>query len=196
MKKTKVIKDNNISNTLEKKLDSIVINQEEIKNSLQTILMAIYDNAVVLRRKHKTGSNVKNIAFLYQDIQKLNIALYPVGNSKENYQLKFEFLNPIIKAFNPNEKDKNENEQNSKELIEKLFNQVFDITTKNNTFDGLIKAIGNKKKKNTVLKAIREYLSEENYNKLPLEEWEGLFDKDGNLNKEILSGYKEKIFGE
>ncbi len=92
-----------------------------------TVLMAILDVAKSNRDVHKTGSNTGNIRFLYSDIQKLCITLYPMDeNTNEGYPIPFNFLTPIINFL---EKDLKET-KGKDNYIKTEFDKVYETLIK------------------------------------------------------------------
>lgn len=61
------------------------------------VQLAIMDLAMNNKRVHRVKSNKLNIRMLYDDIQALDIALYPIREGENRYPLKFRFLDSICK---------------------------------------------------------------------------------------------------
>lgn len=101
------------------------------------VQMAIYDYLTLNRDldKHKSsGENRYKLRSLYEDIQGIGIALYPIDSKEVGHRLTFNFLTPIIEYLNDVEENefnktfgKNEDEINNKEDWRSLRSNLLEI---------------------------------------------------------------------
>jgi hypothetical protein len=81
------------------------------------VQLAIMDLALNNKNTHHVPGNKHNIRLLYKDIQELGISLYPLKEGESRYELKFEFLTPIIRFL--------------KNINNESFDEIFNSATEN-----------------------------------------------------------------
>lgn len=91
------------------------------------VQLAIMDLALNNKNTHHVPGNKHNIRLLYKDIQELGISLYPIKEGESRYELKFEFLTPIIRFL--------------KDIDNESFDEIFSSAIENSLTKGDMKIL-------------------------------------------------------
>ncbi len=91
------------------------------------VSLSIMERLKLHKNVRKKGGNANNIKILFSTIQKAQITLYPLEDSKIGYTLPFEFLDPIIYFLN--QYDETKEKQLGKTIVWNEFDKIFSLNS-------------------------------------------------------------------
>lgn len=119
------------------------------------VLSAMFELVKSNRRKGHDAVGIKNIARILSDVQNSSMKTYSRSNETMPYDIKFEFLQPIVEFINDVDGDDGR--------LKTKWNEIFEMTVMNRveSLQDLEKIVGGNKKPSKIRKAIKDANIEE-----------------------------------